>query len=414
MFRRTRPVHRSALLALTTLLLAAAGASVPGAATAEQRLETIDLPSTKGFVDIDGIQLNRTTSLQANVLLPDGYDAQPGVRWPVLFLLPGVGDNMGTWADPKKGDIRRTAKDFPGIIVMPEAGRGYLTDWWRGGQRTNPQWERYHLEEVVPAIESRYRIAPGRSNHAIGGVSMGGFGGVLLAGQLPSYFGTALSMSGLLDLQAPDVVSVLPLDIGSPYAKIWGQPNGPYARVHNPLRMIDNVVGSRVYVSTGNGTPLGDVPFSITGWTSGSLAEFSVWKQSLKWSARARLAGVQVQYSGHAGIHDWPYWRRELPRALRWGVFGPTPAADAASHRRWTYRTMAPRGNAWGIGYTFASRPYVIETFTRDGQTLSGTGAGTVTISPGAADADASGAGSRPDCAFTATLPFTRTLPAGC
>ena len=61
-----------------------------------------------------------------------------------------------------------------------------------------------------------------------------------------------------------------------------------------------------------------------------------------------------------------------------------------------------------------ARRTSAIERFARNGQTLSATGKGTVTINPGAADDDASGNGTKPECSFTATLPFTHTLPAGC
>ncbi len=143
-------------------VLGAALALAPSQAGAAQRLETIDLPSAAGHIDLAQTRLNRpATKLQANVLLPDGYDAQSDRRWPVLYLLAGVGDNMSAWADPKKGNVTALLKGFNGIVVMPESGRGYFTDWWRGGTRQGSAWERYYLEEVVPGIESRYRVARG-------------------------------------------------------------------------------------------------------------------------------------------------------------------------------------------------------------------------------------------------------------
>jgi S-formylglutathione hydrolase FrmB len=410
-------VHRSALTALAAFVVVFGATLAPSPASAAQRLETIDLPSTLGNVAVsgdNGTRLNGTNVLKADVLLPDGYDANPTKAWPVLYLLPGVGDNYASWALKKKGDILTTARGEQAIIVMPEAGRGYLTDWWRGGGRSNPRWEQYYLDEVVPAIESKYRILPGRENHAIGGVSMGGFGGVNLAEELPSYFGSVLSLSGLLDLQAPESIYILPYDIGSPFAKIWGSPTGPYATVHNPIKNIDEMVHTNLYMSTGNGTPLGNVPFDIAAWTTGRLAEYSVWRMNLAYVTKAKALGVPVTYSGHAGVHDWPYWRHELPRALASNLFKPTPADDPAALTSWTYSTMAPHGNMWDLGYTFSSLPFAIETFTRSGQTITATGAGTVTITPGAADDDASGSGTKTQCAFTATLPFTHTLPAGC
>ncbi|MBJ7470389.1 MAG: hypothetical protein JHD16_03775 [Solirubrobacteraceae bacterium] len=412
---RTQSAHRPMRAALSAVLVALAAGLAPSPASAAQRVETVDVPSSKGYIDLAQTRLNKATKLQANVLLPDGYDDQPGKAWPVMYLLAGVGDNMGAWLDPKKGDARKVLKDFPGIVVMPESGRGYFTDWWRGGSRVGTRWERYYFEELIPAMESRYRIKPGRQHHAIGGLSMGGYGGLLYVGQFPSYFGNAFSLSGLLDLQSSEVVSVLPVDIGSPFTRIWGSPKGPYATSHNPVKMVSNNLGSRVYLSAGDGNASMRVPFNFAAWTSGSVAERSVRVQSLRYAAKAREAGVDVTYSGVSGVHDWPYWRMAFPRLLNWGVFNAPSVPDAAANTSWTYRTMAPQGNAWGYGYKFASAPSAeIVTFTRSGQTLSGVGSGTVTITPGAADADASGNGTKPQCAFTVTLPFTHTLPAGC
>lgn len=401
--------------ALTAALVAVAAGLAPSPASAAQRHEVIDVPSSKGYVDLAQTRLNRfTTKLQANVLLPDGYDADPTKTWPVMYLLAGVGDATGAWMDPKKGNGAKILKDFPGIVVMPESGRGYFTDWWRGGTRKGSRWERYYLEEVIPTIESKYRITPGRQNHAIGGLSMGGYGGTLFVGQFPSYFGNAFSLSGLLDLQSPEVVSVLPGDIGSPFLRIWGPEKGPFATTHNPLKMVGNDVGSRLYISAGDGNPSMKYDFSVAAWTSGSVAERSVRVQSLRYAAKAREAGVDVTYSGHSGVHDWPYWRAEFPHLLKWGVFKAPPVTDAAANTSWTYRTMSPQGNAWSYGYKFAAAPTTIATFTRSGQTLTATGTGTVTITPGAADTDATGGGTKTQCAFTAPLPFTHTFPAGC
>jgi S-formylglutathione hydrolase FrmB len=393
----------------------AALALAPSQAGAAQRLETIDLPSTAGNVDVVQSRLNRpATKLQANVLLPDGYDADANKRWPVLYLLAGVGDNMATWADPKKGNVGSVLKDFPGIVVMPESGRGYFVDWWRGGSRVGSSWERYYLDEVVPGVESRYRVAAGRSNHAIGGLSMGGYGGMTLSAAFPSYFGNAISLSGLLDVQAATSVTVLPLDIGSPYTRMWGPSTGPYASVHNPLNLAPQLVNTRMYVYAGNGTVSTRYPFNFSASTSGSLAEQEVRNQSMRFANRVRAAGGTLTYSTHTGVHDWPYWRAELPAVAKWGLFGAPPITSTAQATHWTYSTMAGHGNMWGLGFKFDKLPMSIDTFARDGQQLTGQGVGTVTINPGAVDTDASGAGTKLECSFTTTLPFSRTLPAGC
>lgn len=384
-------------------------------ASGAQRVEVLDVPSAAGNVDLRVARVNRITKLQAYVLLPDGYDEQPERRWPVYYLLHGVGDGAGQWLDRRKGDARVRAAGFPGIIVMPEGGRGYYTDAWLGGTRRGVNWERYLLDEVIPAIEQRYRILPGREHHAIGGLSMGGYGATLLGAQLPSYFGTVVSYSGLFNIEDPQAETSVPFFSRFSYTRQWGRSRGPYVRAHNPIRLIDNLAGSRLYVSVGNGIAAQDVPFDLPSQLLGGPTEALGRLDAERFVQAARARGVDVTYRPHtAGVHFWPYWRRELQASIRWGVFGEPADGSAAARTAFTYRTMAPHGNAWGLGFRFAQLPTDVLTLTRDGQRLTATGRGTVTITPGAADHDATGAGARTDCAFTAELPFERELPAGC
>src|SRR5690349_6987588 len=108
------PSRRSTPFALLVALLALL-AFAP-AASAAQRLIKIQTPSrfvdpdTQSFNELNGVT---PTKLEANVLLPDGYAANPRKRWPLLLLLHGAGDNFASWADPAHGNIRKTAKGLP-------------------------------------------------------------------------------------------------------------------------------------------------------------------------------------------------------------------------------------------------------------------------------------------------------------
>lgn len=404
---------------LPLLRLVAAGAILacaailPSAASAAQRVESFDLPSAQGNLDLAQVKLNKVTSLRANVMLPDGYDANPGASWPVVYLLAGIGDNTTGWIT--SGQIQTVAKGLPAIVVMPESGKGFLMDWWNGGSRQGQNWTRYTLDEVIPAIESRYRVRPGRQNHAIGGISMGAYGALLLGGQLPSYFGTIVSLSALVDSQNLESYAALPSSVGAPsYESIWGPVLGSYAAVNNPMKTVENVALSRVYLHTGNGIPDVTFPFNADAWTKGAAIEGFALAQNVRYAAQLLQAGVQHTFKVRGGVHDWPYWKREFPRTVQWGLFNAPPVTSSADAKRWMYKTMAPHGNAWGLGYSFASPTTKVVTIERDGAAVKATGVGTITINPGAADWDASGAGSKPECSFTARMPVIRTLPAGC
>jgi diacylglycerol O-acyltransferase/trehalose O-mycolyltransferase len=406
---------RPAFTALALIAAALAGFAATAPAAAAQRVEVVDVPSLQGNVDLAQNELNATDALRATTLLPDGYDEQPERRWPVLYLLHGVGDNTGTWLD--KGRAGQIAAGLPAIVVMPEGGRSGYTDHWIGGARKGSSWERYFLQEVVPAMEARYRILPGRSNHALAGLSMGGFGSLLFAAELPGYFGSAASFSGMLSLEDPVAQFLLPSVTHIRYQRLWGPIGGPYARAHSPVHLMASLRATNILLTTGNGLP---DPRFTTGNAEGALTGGAVELGSAisaRWAyAVGRRLGVPITLGARAGIHDWPYWQHDLARAIHmWGLFRPAPIDDAAARTSFTYQTIARTGNAWGLGYRFARPPRRELLFTRAGQQLSAKGGdGPITIEPGAADADASGQGTRPDCAFTATPPFTRTLPPGC
>ncbi len=176
---------------------------------------------------------------------------------------------------------------------------------------------------------------------------------------------------------------------------------------------MQNLAGSRVYLSTGNGVPDPSFPFKPEAWTTGVALESLTLAQNTRFDGLLTLGGVQHVTKYRGGIHDWPYWRRELPAALAWDPF-QAPPVTTSNPISWTYRTMQPRGNAWGIGTGSMRRRRRASPSRAPGSGSPAPARARWTISPGADPADASGNGSVAACTFRATLPFVRTLPAGC
>jgi S-formylglutathione hydrolase FrmB len=374
------------------VLVTAAALAAPGTASAAQRLTTIETPSVN--VNPADVKFNGPVHrLRTNVLLPDGYDGRR--RFPVLFLLHGAGGQVGDWARPTQGDVLNTARGLPAIVVMPEAATGFYTNWWNGGRRGAPGWERYFIDELVPLVQRRYRVLPGRANHAIAGLSMGGFGATFLASQLPGYFGSAASFSGLLQHQRPQVDPALQA-FGARYTDVFGPQQGFYATGHNSTRLVANLRDTRLYVTVGDGTPEPGVQSSPGTLGLAGVAEAELRQEADEFVDAARRAGDDTTYRPLHGVHDWPYWRRHLRAAIAWGLFRPV----AENPTSWSYRTVAQRGSAWGLAYRFAAPPDRVITLSRAGARLRGAGSGTVTL------ANAAG------CGFTARLPFDHALPA--
>jgi len=113
------------------------------------------------------------------IYTPPDY-ARSNRRYPVLYLLHGSNDTAAGWtmagnANFILDNLLADKKAVPMIVVMPF---GHATAFGvpvpQGGVTNDALFEEYLLKDVVPTVEARYRVAPGRQNRAIAGLSMGG------------------------------------------------------------------------------------------------------------------------------------------------------------------------------------------------------------------------------------------------
>jgi S-formylglutathione hydrolase FrmB len=319
----------------------------------------------------------RPNALKVNVYLPDGYDPDGRKRYPVLYLLHGNGDAFDSWANPENGDLMNTAAGFPGIIVMPEGDSGFYANWWNGGLRAGPAWERYHLDQLIGVVDQKLRVKRGRRWHAVAGLSMGGEGAMYYAAQRPDYFGSAASFSGPLSIQRPTYQTAFEAGTGVDREALFGDPQAQefYWAGHNPIKLVRNLSSTRLYVSAGDGVPNPDEPGEVNN-AFGQLAEAELGQQAAEFEAAAREAGANVTYSPHQGIHAWAYWRADLRNAIAWGLFDPVPRPG----RKWGFRTVSTKSKVWGLRLRFTSAPQELEDFGRTGRLLHANGSGIVDI----------------------------------
>jgi diacylglycerol O-acyltransferase / trehalose O-mycolyltransferase len=373
----------SGAVALAVLALApsaAAGATIvtwEGPDVSESRFVDPAAAPAGSYNEPPGVA-ERPNALRVNVYLPDGYHPDGHRRYPVLYLLHGQGDAYDSWANPLNGDLLNVAEGFPGLIVMPEGDRGFYANWWNGGRRGEPAWERYHLDELIPAVEQRLRVRHGRRWHAIAGLSMGGEGAMFYASQRPGYFGSAASFSGPLSIQRSTYQSGFEAATGQDREALFGDPEVQefYWEGHNPKALVENLLRTRLYVAAGDGVPDPSNP-DEAGNQFGQVAEAELGQQAAEFADAAVEEGADITYAPHQGIHDWPYWRRDLANAIDWGLFAPAPAGNA---HHWTFRTAAQRSEAWGIRLRFQQAPTEVVTFYREGRSLIADGTGVVTI----------------------------------
>ncbi len=113
------------------------------------------------------------------IYTPPDY-ARTTRRYPVLYLLHGSNDTAAGWtmagnANFVLDNLLAGGKMVPMIVVMPF---GHATPFGvpaaPGGITNDDLFAQYLLTDVIPTVEARYRVAPGRDNRAIAGLSMGG------------------------------------------------------------------------------------------------------------------------------------------------------------------------------------------------------------------------------------------------
>ncbi|GGX23649.1 alpha/beta hydrolase [Streptomyces chryseus] len=135
------------------------------------------------------------------VLLPAGYDADPGRRWPVTYFLHGGG---GTVNDVAAAPALHSDSM---ITVVPDGGlKGWYADWlMQNTAEGAANWETFHLTQVVPFIDANLRTRADRAHRAVVGLSMGGYGALHYAEARPDLFGHVAALSGGIDFGMPQI-----------------------------------------------------------------------------------------------------------------------------------------------------------------------------------------------------------------
>jgi alpha-glucoside transport system permease protein len=267
---------------------------------------------------IDSPALGR--SAKVRLLLPRRFQAQPNRRWPVLWLLHGCCDTYQSWT--RSTDVEELAGLAGVLVVMPEAGQvGFYSDWYKRGQGGPSRWETFHLTELRQLLERDWRAG---NRRVVAGLSMGGLGAMAYAARHPGMFRAAASYSGLLHtryqgdpLPGPRMIQDLLRDFDEDPDALWGDPrrHGDLWAAHNPYDLAPRLREVDLFVSVGSGQP-GPLDGPAT---NGQLQQIeqALYPQNLAFVERLRQLGIPVRFDNYGpGIHNWPYWQRELHRSL--------------------------------------------------------------------------------------------------
>ena len=113
------------------------------------------------------------------IYTPPGYAKSGNRRYPVLYLFHGSNDIAGGWTLAGQmnfifDNLLSEKKVEPMIVVMPYGHAVPFGSPREKQARNTEMFERHLLEDVMPMVDAKYRVKPGRDQHAIAGLSMGG------------------------------------------------------------------------------------------------------------------------------------------------------------------------------------------------------------------------------------------------
>lgn len=292
-----------------------------------------------------------TTPTKVDVDLPVGYWSHRHKRWPVTYFLAGM---MNTYASLNSVvDGLKLTRHFPSISVSPNGDSGWWSNWYNNGSLGPPEYETYVIKQLIPLIDRRFRTVPHRGERAVIGVSMGGYGAMMLAARHPDLFGEAASLSGAVDTNFQPIASVVstsPTFQGGSADAIYGPQASQEVRWHghNPTDLAANLRGLDLQVRTANGTPDPAIGETLLSADSVScVIEAGVHKGSVDFNQKLAALHIPHLWRDYGpGCHTPQNFEREIAATLT--VLKRQFAHPPATPRFFTYRSIEPHFGVFG------------------------------------------------------------------
>ena len=161
---------------------------------------------------VHGISLEKNVtgdSADRNVAiyLPPSYDTSPNKRYPVIYLLHGIGDTeeewTSDWSKNKEGYGTIPALMDKGIvegkfgemiIVMPDELTKAFGSFYVNSTVTG-NWEDFTAKDLVNYIDKKYRTFADVKSRGIAGHSMGGYGAITLGMKHPEIYSVVYGLN---------------------------------------------------------------------------------------------------------------------------------------------------------------------------------------------------------------------------
>ena len=225
--------------------------------------------------------------MRYDVVLPAQY-LSGQQRYPVIYLGRGWQGDETNWV--KLTRLVELASRYALIIVTPQAANSLYVN-----PAMNPadRYTDYIADDLVTEIDGYYRTIASPLPRAIAGLSMGGYGALLLTLRYPDLFSFAASISGAFS--GPSGVEHVSPQLILSIDPAFGPPESPTRK--------ENDLDTLIVAADSANTPymLPDCGTADPLLASNRHVIDELWSR-----------GIGYEYYGLPGVHTWSFWNNSL------------------------------------------------------------------------------------------------------
>lgn len=246
--------------------------------------------------------------VEYSIYLPADYETS-NRRYPVLYLLHGYTDDETGWTQFGEAHLiaERVIRDgeaAPMIIVMPDGG----VTWYINNFDGKVNYEDFFIKEFIPHIDATYRTRSTKQYRAIAGLSMGGYGTLIMSTKHPELFSSAAPLSAGVFMDEAIVNGDDNL-----WKNVLGDIYGK-KELTGKARLTDHYHKNSILkiIETGNAEELKKVRYYIDCGDEDFLIKGNMALHSIMIDKK-----IPHEFRVRDGVHNWTYWRTALPEVLK-------------------------------------------------------------------------------------------------